>query len=127
MVKASVMIVRIDSRSPVPVFEQLRTQIQRLIASGQLCPGTKLPTIRRLASDLGLARGTVNKVYDRLAEDGLVSTSGRLGTTVLALPINLNSSLDLSHAADTLAVVARQLGLDPQVAHRALDEAFSRH
>ena len=58
------MIVHIDTESAVPVFEQLRSQIERLIASGQLRPGSKLPPIRQLATDLNLARGTVNKVYD---------------------------------------------------------------
>jgi GntR family transcriptional regulator len=121
------MIVHIDGHSAVPVFEQVRSQIQRMIASGQLHPGMKLPTIRRLATDLGLARGTINKVYDLLADDGFVSTSGRHGTTVLPLPINLNCAVDLSLAADMLAVVARQLGLDPKTAHDALDEAFNRY
>ena len=61
------MIVQVDSASPVPVFEQLRAQIERLIVSGQFAPGAKLPPIRHLAADLGLARGTVNKVHDALA------------------------------------------------------------
>jgi DNA-binding transcriptional regulator YhcF (GntR family) len=120
------MIVHIDARSPVPVFEQLRSQIERLIASGQLRVGSKLPPIRELANDLGLARGTVNKVYDALARDGLVETAGRHGTTVSNRPSALAGDADLSAAADTLAVVAKQLGLTEQTAHRALDAAFDR-
>lgn len=120
------MIVHLDNRSVVPVFEQLRAQIQRLIASGQLRPGTKLPPIRHLANDLGLARGTINKVYDALARDGLVETAGRHGTTVLDGSNVTTSATDLSAAADTLAVVARQLGLPATAAHQALDEALHR-
>ena len=120
------MIVRVDASSPVPVFEQLRAQIARLIASGQLSPGSRLPPIRHLAHDLGLARGTVNKVYDTLAHDGLVATQGRHGTVVLDAPRPRTSSEDLADAADTLAVVARQLGLGKNEAHAAIDAAWAR-
>lgn len=120
------MIVHLDTGSVVPVFEQLRSQIERLIASGQLRPGTKLPPIRQLATDLGLARGTVNKVYDALAREGLVETAGRHGTIVLDVSHASTSRDDLAAAADTVAVVTRQLGLDDAAAHEALDEALRR-
>lgn len=120
------MIIHVDASSPLPVFEQMRSQIERLIASGQLRAGTKLPTIRQLAHDLGVARGTVNKVYDSLARDGLIETAGRHGTTVLDGTHATTSAHDLDAAADTLAVVTRQLGFDPQAAHAALDAALRR-
>lgn len=120
------MIVHLDARSVVPVFEQLRSQIERMIASGQLRPGTRLPPIRQLAGDLGLARGTVNKVYDALARDGLVETAGRHGTIVLTPGRARTSSADLAAAADTLALVARQLGVGADEAHDALDDALRR-
>jgi GntR family transcriptional regulator len=120
------MIVHLDARSPVPVFEQLRAQIERLIASGQLRPGTKLPPIRHLANDLGLARGTVNKVYDALAREGLVESTGRHGTVVLDGSKVTTTATDLSAAADTFVVIAHQLGIDAAAAHQALDEALRR-
>ncbi|OZB88240.1 MAG: GntR family transcriptional regulator [Microbacterium sp. 14-71-5] len=121
------MIVHLDATSPVPVFEQLRAQIERLIVSGQLAPGATLPPIRHLATDLGIARGTVNKVYEQLARDGLVRTAGRHGTVVQqpAARRALSGS-DLADAADALALVARQLGIADAAAHRALDAALRR-
>lgn len=124
--RAPVVIVHIDSQSALPVFEQLRSQIERLIASGQLRPGMKLPPIRQLSNDLGLARGTVNKVYDALSREGLVQTAGRHGTIVLDNPTTRTTADDLAAAADTLALVVRQLGLDDPTAHAALDEALRR-
>ena len=121
------MIVHVDAASPVPVFEQLRAQIERLIVSGQLAAGATLPPIRHLATDLGIARGTVNKVYEQLARDGLVRTIGRHGTVVQ--PAARRSALDRSDlvdAADALALVVRQLGLADDAAHRALDAALRR-
>jgi DNA-binding transcriptional regulator YhcF (GntR family) len=120
------VIVHVDAASALPVFEQLRTQITRLIVSGQLRPGSRLPAIRDLANDLGLARGTINKVYDLLARDGLVETSGRHGTVVLEGPPRSTTAADLRDAADAVALVARQLGLDRSVVHRAVDEALDR-
>ena len=120
------MIVHVDNRSMVPVFEQLRSQIERLIVSGQLHAGTKLPPIRELANDLGLARGTVQKVYDTLSREGFVKTAGRHGTLVLDNLLGPTTATDLAAAADTLALVTRQLGLPPGAAHQALDTALLR-
>ena len=120
------MIVQVDPASPVPLFEQLRAQIERLIASGQLPVGSTLPPIRHLATDLGLARGTVNKVYEALARDGLVETAGRHGTVVRRRASSGAASSDLDAAADTLALVAKQLGVTDAAAHDALDAALRR-
>src|SRR5687768_10815672 len=59
------MIV-IDARSPVPPFEQVRFQLAQQIHDGTLIVGTRLPTIRRLAADLGLAINTVARAYREL-------------------------------------------------------------
>lgn len=120
------MMVQVDPDSPVPVFEQLRTQIERLILTGQLRPGTHLPPIRHLATDLGLARGTVNKVYELLAREGWVRSAGRHGTVVQAPPVPMTSSSDLADAADHLALVTRQLGLGDDRAHAELTQALER-
>lgn len=120
------MIVQVDASSAVPVFEQLRAQIERLIVSGQLPVGSALPPIRHLATDLGLARGTVNKVYEALARDGLVQTAGRHGTVVRRATSRSIVDTDLDAAAETLALVARQLDLSAADAHRALDRALQR-
>lgn len=55
------MILTIDPKSATPPFEQLRTQIRDLVANGELAPGTRLPTVRRLAGDLDLAPNTVDR------------------------------------------------------------------
>ena len=73
-----------DPRSPVPPYEQVRAQLARLVHSGELVPGTRLPTVRRLAGDLGLAANTVARAYRELERDGLITTRGRNGTVVAA-------------------------------------------
>jgi DNA-binding transcriptional regulator YhcF (GntR family) len=120
------LIVHVDPASPVPVFEQLRGQIERMVVVGTLPPGSVLPTIRDLARDLGLARGTVARVYDELARDGIVQTRGRHGTRVLGPGGRRSTGGELKTAADAFAVVVRQLGLPDNDGHAALDAALAR-
>lgn len=99
-----------DPRSPVPPYEQVRAQLARQVQAGELVPGTRLPTVRRLAGDLGLAVNTVARAYRELERDGLVTTRGRNGTVVAASP---DESVALDAAADYAARV-RALGLSTE-------------
>jgi len=121
------MIVSVDLTSAVPIFEQLRSQIAMQILAGQLPPGHQLPAIRHLAADLGLARGTVAKVYEALIRDGLATARGRHGTVVAELTRHnrREASAVLAEAATNLATVTRQLGIPPLEAHAALDTALA--
>jgi DNA-binding transcriptional regulator YhcF (GntR family) len=78
--------ISVNLRSPVPPFEQIRAQIASLITVGTLAPGTRLPTVRSLASDLGLAAGTVARAYKELELAGLTETRRRNGTVVAGAP-----------------------------------------
>ena len=75
------MIV-VDPESAVPPFEQLRAGFVEAIASGELAAGQRLPTVRRLAEDLGVAPGTVARAYRELEASALIETRGRNGTFV---------------------------------------------
>ena len=55
------MILRLDFTSGVPIYQQIRNEIVLGIASGNLAPGEKLPTIRALADESGVNMMTVNK------------------------------------------------------------------
>jgi GntR family transcriptional regulator len=78
------MILEIDASGPVPPYEQIRAQIARLAESGALPVGSRLPTIRQLARDLGLAPGTVPRAYRELEATGVVASRVRHGTTIAA-------------------------------------------
>jgi GntR family transcriptional regulator len=121
------VILRIDPSSPVPPYEQIRGQVTRMIASGVLTQGQRLPAIRQLASDLDLAGGTVARAYRELERDGLIVTRGRHGTFVDGTRTRSTSpdrKRQLAEAAGAFAVQAAQLGADPreaiEVAQRAL-------
>jgi DNA-binding transcriptional regulator YhcF (GntR family) len=81
---AHMPVINIDTASSVPPFEQVRSQIAAQIQSGQLPVGARLPTVRGLAAQLGLAANTVARAFGELEHAGLVATRGRAGTTVSA-------------------------------------------
>lgn len=79
-------LITVDLRDATPPFEQIRTQIASLIAVGRLSDGSRLPTVRALASDLGVATGTVARAYKELEAAGLIESRRRLGTVVTHSP-----------------------------------------
>jgi len=77
-------MIRIDASSATPPYEQVRVEFARLIGQRELAVGAKLPTVRQLAADLGLAVNTVARAYRELEVAGLIETRGRGGTFVAA-------------------------------------------
>ncbi|MEU2627985.1 MULTISPECIES: GntR family transcriptional regulator [Kitasatospora] len=78
------MQLTIDHTAATPPYEQVRSQIAERARSGELPVGLKLPTVRALAEELGLAANTVARAYRELEADGVVETHGRRGTTIAA-------------------------------------------
>ncbi|HEX3679115.1 MAG TPA: GntR family transcriptional regulator [Galbitalea sp.] len=77
-------MISIDARSATPPFEQLRVQFMAEVQSGALAAGTRIPTVRKLAQDLGLAPNTVARAYRELETDHFIETRGRNGSFVSA-------------------------------------------
>lgn len=123
------MILRVDPSHALPVYEQIRQQVTRMAVTGTLPPGTRLPTIRQLAADLGLAKGTVAKAYELLELSAVVESKGHKGTFVrdvgTVAEADAGQTADaLREAAEAFVVAARQLGADLDRAHAALDDAW---
>lgn len=106
--------VAINSTSQIAPFEQLRTQVLDAVATGELVPGTRLPTVRRLAEDLGIAAGTVARAYRELEASGVIETRGRNGTFVS--PHGDAAHREAQRAATVFADQMRALRLDPEEA-----------
>jgi DNA-binding transcriptional regulator YhcF (GntR family) len=115
--------IEVDTASPVPPFEQIRVQIAGLAATGALPTGAKLPTIRQLAADLGLAPGTVGRAYRELEASGVVVSRVRHGTTIAAAapPPKSDVRVRAADAARAYAVAVRALGLTRDEAVAAFD------
>jgi DNA-binding transcriptional regulator YhcF (GntR family) len=115
--------VGIDPTSAVPPYEQLRSAVAARVADGRLPAGTKLPTVRALASDLGLAVNTVAKTYRALESDGVVETRGRAGTFVASDALAAPPEALAAHAAD-YARHARRAGLTLPEAEALLQRSW---
>ena len=73
------MLIAVDAAAAEPLYLQIRNQIVAGIATGQLEPGQSLPSVRSLASDLGINLHTVNKAYAVLRDEGYVTLSPASG------------------------------------------------
>lgn len=119
-----VNLLRLDQRSPVPAFEQLRVQLADAIRTGELPAGTSLPTVRQLAADLDIAKNTVARTYQALEADGLVRGEGRHGTIVLGYrSVDPGSAQRLAAATRRYLAELAAIGVDADDAIAAIRRA----
>jgi DNA-binding transcriptional regulator YhcF (GntR family) len=114
--------LRVDTSAGEPPYEQIRTQIAGQVASGELPPGTRLPTVRALATTLGIAPNTVARAYRELEHSGVVTTRGRNGTVVNGD----GSDRAAKEAASSYADAMRALGVRQDEALELVRRAFDR-
>lgn len=114
--------IAVDADAAEAPYEQLRAQIAEQARAGALPVGYRLPTVRGLAGELGLAANTVAKAYRALETDGVIETRGRNGTFVAAA--GDAADRELADAAQTFARRARRLGADRATARAAAEDAL---
>lgn len=120
------MRIALDLHATRPVSEQVFDAIATRVRRGSLAPGERLPTVRALAAELGIAPNTVAKAYRQLEADGLIEGRGRLGTFVtegLALRAD-DGQRRLTEAARAFVRRSRQLGFGDAEMVRALRRAL---
>jgi DNA-binding transcriptional regulator YhcF (GntR family) len=120
-VAGSVEWLAVDARSARPLFDQLRTQIIDGVRDGRLSPGARLPTVRELAGQMGLAVNTVARAYRELETAGVLETRGRFGTFVSRVD---PADTAMATAAQNYVDTARALGVDKAAALRYVESAF---
>jgi GntR family transcriptional regulator len=114
--------------SGVPIYRQLLDQIRRMAASGQLPPGTELPSIRELALTHAINPMTVSKVYTLLEAEGVLERNRGKPMTV-ARPKRTQSPVtkrleQLAPHVEQVALAARQLELSEKDVVKALHDAW---
>ncbi len=115
-------LVTLEHGSARPPYEQVREQIRAQVDAGDLSPGTRLPTVRALASELGVAVNTVARAYRELEGLGVIETRGRSGSVVTGGGIERAAR----EAAQEYAERIRSLGLRESDAVTLLRAAFTR-
>lgn len=104
----------VDLEDPTPPYEQIRRAILDQVAAGVLVTGDRLPAIRALAGDLGLAPGTVARAYKELEEAGVFITRRGAGTRIADGAPVAESNPDLQRLTDDLVAAARSAGFGDQ-------------
>lgn len=110
------MTFRIDPASSEAPFAQLRGQILDQVSDGTLVPGDRMPSVRRLAQELGIAPNTVARSYSELEAEGVLEGRGRTGTFVRAGVAEgraASAGASARAAAERYAEATRSLGLSP--------------
>jgi DNA-binding transcriptional regulator YhcF (GntR family) len=102
----------VEPSAAEPPYEQVRQQVTGLVASGDLRAGDRLPPVRRLAEDLGLAANTVARAYRELEQSGVIETRGRAGSFVTGDEVGRSAK----EAAAAYADRVRALGVAPDEA-----------
>jgi GntR family transcriptional regulator len=119
------LLIRIDTSTGVPIWQQIVAQVTRQALSGRLVPGQRLPTVRELASELRVNPNTVARAYQELERTGVVETRRGLGT--FAREVSDRQRLSdgrraLEHRIDALALEALHLGVAPDAFRALIDD-----
>lgn len=77
-------MISVSLTSPIPLHDQLVSELRRLLATGKLGQGDELPPVRQLANDLGINLNTVARAYRELTDAGLLASARGRGTVVIA-------------------------------------------
>lgn len=114
-------MLTVDPGLPEPPYEQLKAQIVDARASGAFPAGHRLPPVRHLAAQLGLAPNTVARAYRELEAEGVISTRGRAGSFITATAQGADQAVDA--AARAYLVKLREVGADVAAGIEALQRA----
>lgn len=115
-------VVVVDRGSDEPVYAQIARRIREAIAGGDLAPGSALPSVRTLASDLGVNLNTVARAYRMLEDEGFVALRERTGAEVAppARRADAAAREALLGQLGTLLARMRQAGLTASEIERAV-------
>jgi DNA-binding transcriptional regulator YhcF (GntR family) len=112
----SVRLFTLQPTSGVPIYRQLVEQVRRLVASGQLTPGTELPSVREVATEYTVNPTTISKAYSLLEGEGLLQRNRGKPMTIApsrqksgSLPQRLRQ---IEPQVEALVLAARQLDLN---------------
>lgn len=71
-------MIAINYRDPRPIYEQIQSELRRLMLTGALPPGSRLPSVRELAGQLAINPNTIQRAYRELESDGyILSVAGK--------------------------------------------------
>ncbi len=122
------MLLQLNFESEIPIYAQINHQIIEGIAKGHLVPGQRLPSVRQMAEDLGINLHTVNKAYNILKNEKLISIHRQKGVYVSDVtkePISQEYENELVESVKPMVFKAYCKGMTQEDFKRILNDIFS--
>jgi GntR family transcriptional regulator len=122
-------VIRVDATSFVPIYEQIKQGIVRLVATGRLKAGEPLPSIRDLAAEIIVNPNTVARAYRELEQDGVIATQKGRGS-VITERARTDAERDLrahlGQVLDEAIAESRKFDLDDDAIRGLVEERLRR-
>jgi GntR family transcriptional regulator len=110
--------VCINRKTEIPKYKQIIEQIKLCLASCQIKPGERMPTVRELSQTLKIHPATVDRAYQKLKEEGILEANHSRGTVVLKSLDNDQRTRRLMATIDVLLLDTLSRGYDPDELER---------
>lgn len=120
-------MIQLDERSSKPLYEQIIEQFKFLVARGSLMPEDAIPSVRKLASQLGITPSTVAKAYQELERQGVIETIRAKGTFIarkVELQADDRKLSALHQSLSSIALELKMMGYTKEQAMELMAEAF---
>ena len=120
-------MIQLDERSSKPLYEQIIEQFKLLVMRESLKPGDAIPSVRRLASELGITPSTVAKAYQELERQGVIETIRAKGTFIaqeVEIQIDDKKVLSLRNSLKSIALELKMMGYTREQAMELMAEAY---
>ena len=120
----------LNPQSGIPIYRQIIDQVKRMVASGQLPPGSELPSVRELAVQHAVNPMTISKAYSQLELEGVLVRQRGKPMQVAAQQRSANSEYarlqHLQPHIEQLVLVAKQLEISDKVLLASLREQLAK-
>ena len=108
-------MLQLNYRDGRPIYEQVKDGLRRLLVTGAIQPGDKLPSVRQLAGQLAINPNTIQRAYEALEQEGYVySVPGKGSFAAQRDEIDQNRREELLEQLDRIAGELLLLGVTPE-------------
>jgi GntR family transcriptional regulator len=127
------MFLPVDPHSGLPIYRQVMDQVRRMVVSGALVAGDRIPSVRELSASLGVNPLTIAKAYQELERGGVVEMRRGLGVFVAAAAGGKGAAAErearrrvVQGAAERLVLEAAQAGMGERELTKIVADTWER-
>ena len=121
------MTILLSNQGDEPIYEQVKRQVKAAVMTGELSAGVAMPSIRKLAQELGISVITTKRAYEELEREGFISTLAGKGSYVAPQTADFLHERRLKSVEEKIASAAaeaRAYGISRQEVERMIDILF---